>query len=47
MILMIASFRDYLMETHWDILTVKCMVMMKAPNWDVLIVECLALYVEM
>ena len=29
MVLMMESFRDYCMENHWDILTVKCMDLMK------------------
>ena len=47
MVLMMASFRDYCMETHWDILTVKCMDMMMESNWDLLMVKCLELYLEM
>ena len=46
MVLMMARLRDYYMETHWDILTGKCMVLMKASKWDVLIVNLLALYLE-
>ena len=30
MVLMMEIFRDYCMETHWDILTVKFMDLMKA-----------------
>ena len=28
MVLMMESFRDYLFETHWKIMTVKCMALM-------------------
>ena len=44
MVLMMARFRYYCMETHWDILTVKCMNLTKESNWDVLMVKCLELY---
>ena len=47
MVLVMESFRGYCMDTHWDILTVKCMGIMKASNWDVLMVKCLELYLEM
>ena len=47
MVLMMEIFRDYCMETNWDILTVKFMALLKASNWDVLIVKLLALYLEM
>ena len=43
MVLMMEIFRVYCMETHWDILTVKYMVMIKASNWDLLVLKCLAL----
>ena len=29
MVLMMASFRDYLLETNWDLLMVKCLDLMK------------------
>ena len=45
-VLFMASFRDYFIETHWYILTVKCMALMKASDWDLLMVKCLALYLE-
>ena len=46
MVLMIESFRGYFVETLWNILTVKCMALIKASNWDVLMVKFLALYLE-
>ena len=47
MVQMMASFMDYCMKTHWDILTVECMDLMKASNWYVLLVNLLELYLEM
>ena len=47
MVVMMESLRDYCMETHWDILKVRCMALMKASNWDVLMVNFLSLYLEM
>ena len=41
MVLMMASFRGYYIDTHWDILTVECMDLMKASNWYILMVKCL------
>ena len=46
MVLMVTSLRGYLLETHWDLLMVKCLDLMKASNWDILIVKCLALYLQ-
>ena len=39
MVLMMARFRDCCMETHWDILTVNFMALMKASNWDGIMVK--------
>ena len=44
--IMMASFKGYCMDTHWDIPTVNRMALMKASNWDVLMVNCLAPYLE-
>ena len=47
MVLMLAILRAYCFENHWDILMVKCLVLMKASNWDYLVVKGLSLYLEM
>ena len=47
MVLMIAIFRDYFLDTRWDLLLVKCFALMRASKWYCLILKCLALYLEM
>ena len=47
MALMMANLRDYFLETHWDILIVNCMALIKASNWEYIMVKCLVLYFEM
>ena len=37
-VLMLESFRVYLLGVHWDTWIGKCLILMKASNWDVLIV---------
>ena len=46
MVLMIASFWCYLFETHWNILMVKSLAMLKSSNRDLLMVKLLALYLK-
>ena len=46
MVIMMARFRDYCLEVHWDLLMEKCLALMKASDWDYLVVNCLALYLE-
>ena len=43
MVLVMERLRAYLLETHWDIMTEKCLDLMKASNWDLLMVKRLAL----
>ena len=38
-VLMMVRFRDYLLETHWDLLMLKCLSLMKASNWDLMMVK--------
>ena len=47
MVLIIRILRGYSFETHWGILMVKLLAMMKASNWYSLLVKCLSLYLEM
>ena len=47
MVLIMASLRDYYLDTHWDLPIVKCLDMMKAPKWYYLMVNFLSLYLEM
>ena len=43
MVLIITSLIYYCFSVHWDILTLKCMDLMKSSNWDLLVVKFLAL----
>ena len=47
MVIMMEILRDYLLETHLDILMVKGLFLMRVSNWDHLVVNFLALYLEM
>ena len=47
MVLIMAILKAYFLETHWDLLMVKCLYLMKASNWDYMEVKFLALYLEM
>ena len=47
MVIMMARLRDYFFETHWDLIMVKSLALIKASNWDYLLVECLVLYLGM
>ena len=44
MVMMMASFSAYYLETHRYILMVRSLDLIKASNWDILMVKCLALY---
>ena len=39
MVLSMASLRAYFLETHWDLLVVKCLDLMKSSNWYYLVVK--------
>ena len=47
MVLIMAVLRAYCFDTHWDILMVKGLALMKAPSWNYLVVKCLEVYLEM
>ena len=38
-VLIMEKLRAYFLETRWDLLMVKCLVMMKASNWDYLVLK--------
>ena len=46
MVPMMESFKGYCIEIHWDILTIKCMALMKTSNRDVPMIKLFALYLE-
>ena len=41
MVILMVSLRDYCFETHWCVLMVKCLDIMKASNWDNIVVKLL------
>ena len=46
-VIILASLRAYFFETHFDLLMVKCLALMKASKWDLLMVKCLVIYYKM
>ena len=44
MVIMMERLRDYCLETHWDVLMVKCSALIKASDGDIIMVKLLALY---
>ena len=39
MVLMIAILRDHFLLTHWGLLVVKCLALIRASNWDHMMVK--------
>ena len=46
MVLTMASFKADFLKTHYDLLMVKCLDMMKASKWYLLMVIYLVIYLE-
>ena len=46
MVLMMESLSDYCLETHWDLLMIKCLALIDASNWYIMMVKCLELYLK-
>ena len=44
MVLIMIIMRFHCFDTHWDMLMVKCLALMKVSKWYYLIVKYLALY---